>query len=120
MSLLRSSDLAGLLGDEGEEPSPLETLVLNNTGVDDDAAAYISCCPSLRILELGSTKFERETYAYVERMSATVMIAVFCVGEGLFTILDACTSLERLNLTSCRGIDIAHRRNFFEVREYFS
>jgi hypothetical protein len=54
---LISSDLRGLLVDEGGGPSPLEVLILNNTSVDDDAAPFISGCPSLRVLELASTKF---------------------------------------------------------------
>jgi hypothetical protein len=75
-------------------PPALETLVLNNTSIDDDAGAYIACCPHLIKLELESTKF---------------------TSKGLFPILDACTKLEVLNLTSCRGVKLAHRRQFFEV-----
>ncbi|KAI0815192.1 hypothetical protein BC629DRAFT_849886 [Irpex lacteus] len=95
LSYLQSHDLEGLLSDD-EQPSPLEELILNNTGVGDDAAPYISCCSSLRVLELGSTKF---------------------TSDGLFTILDGCPKIERLNLTSCRGIKIAERRNFFQIYE---
>ncbi|KAI0094679.1 hypothetical protein BDY19DRAFT_913980 [Irpex rosettiformis] len=97
LSHLECKDLEGLLPvSDGKEfePSLLEVLVLNNTPVGDSAAPYISCCSSLRILELGSTKFTR---------------------DGLFTILDGCRKLETLNLTSCRGLKIAERRNFFEV-----
>ncbi|KAI0348602.1 RNI-like protein [Trametopsis cervina] len=96
ISSLRSRMLEGLLADDDEQDSPLETLILNNTNVDDAAAVYISSCKSLRILELASTKF---------------------TGDGLNTILDACPMLERLNLTSCRGINLAQRRNFFAAYE---
>ena len=34
---------------------------------------------------------------------------------GLFSILEACSKLERLDLTSCRGIRVVDRRRFFEV-----
>jgi hypothetical protein len=53
---LYSSDLVGLLADAEEQVSPLETLILDNTHVDDDAAAYISACPMLRSLEIAGTK----------------------------------------------------------------
>ncbi len=40
ISSLRSSDLAGLMPTfEDDEPSALQTLMLNNTGVDDEVAA---------------------------------------------------------------------------------
>lgn len=63
ISSLRSRMLEGLLADDDEQDSPLETLILNNTNVDDAAAVYISSCKSLRILELASTKF---TGAFIE------------------------------------------------------
>ena len=37
------------------------------------------------------------------------------LGNGLFPILDACSELESLDLTSCRGINVRERRRFFEV-----
>ncbi|EPQ60876.1 RNI-like protein [Gloeophyllum trabeum ATCC 11539] len=92
---LRSSDLSDLVPwEEGEEPSPLETLILNNTNIDDDAAMYIRSCSSLTILELQGTKF---------------------TSEGLFQIIDHCPKLQKLDLTSCRGISVTDRRRFFEV-----
>jgi hypothetical protein len=58
ISSLRSSDLSGLLADTVEQhPSSLETFVLDNTGVDDEGAVYISSCPMLRSLEVAGTKF---------------------------------------------------------------
>jgi len=36
-------------------------------------------------------------------------------GAGLFPIIDACAQLEKLDLTSCRGVKVVDRRRFFEV-----
>ncbi|TFK57375.1 RNI-like protein [Heliocybe sulcata] len=97
ISSLRSSDLSNLVPlDVGEEPSPLETLTLNYTNVDDDAAAFISSCTGLTTLEVQGTKFTR---------------------DGVFPIIDACPKLQKLDLTSCRGISVTDRRRFFEVWE---
>jgi hypothetical protein len=38
------------------------------------------------------------------------------LGNGLFTVIDACPKLTTLNLTRCRGVSVADRRRFFEVR----
>ncbi|KAF8349903.1 RNI-like protein [Amanita rubescens] len=86
---LRSADLAGLLTDEiNDGGSTLETLILNNTGVDDDAGIYISVCKRLRILAVAGTRFT-----------------------------NACSELESLDLTSCRGINVVERRRFFQIWE---
>jgi hypothetical protein len=42
------------------------------------------------------------------------------LGAGLFPIIDSCPMLERLDLTSCRGVSVADRRRFFEVCFYLS
>jgi len=44
-------------GDAEQGSSPLQILILNNTGVGDEAALYISSCLSLGTLELAGTKF---------------------------------------------------------------
>ncbi|KAH9944443.1 RNI-like protein [Epithele typhae] len=94
---LRSSDLEGLAdADDGEGPPRLTHLNLNGTSVDDTAAPYLSACVDLQTLELGGTK-----------MSSV----------GLFPIIDACEKLEKLDLTSCRGVKVGERRRFFEVWE---
>ncbi|KIJ68247.1 hypothetical protein HYDPIDRAFT_124518 [Hydnomerulius pinastri MD-312] len=94
---LRSQDLAGLLSETAGEASPqLEELILNHTGIDDEAAPFLSCCSSLVTLELACTKL---------------------TSAGVFPIIDACPKLEKLDLTSCRGIKVADRRRFFEVWE---
>ena len=36
-------------------------------------------------------------------------------GAGLFPIIDACTRLDKIDLTSCRGISVGDRRQFFQV-----
>ena len=36
------------------------------------------------------------------------------IEEALFDIVDACPKLEWLNLTSCRRVNVQHRRRFFE------
>ncbi|EGO29367.1 hypothetical protein SERLADRAFT_412899 [Serpula lacrymans var. lacrymans S7.9] len=100
VSSLRSADLRGLLeyndGEDGRRTPTLEHLVLTNTGIDDEAAPYIAACSSLAILELGGTKI---------------------TSAGLFPIIDACPRLEKLDLTSCRGVSVVDRRRFFEVWE---
>ncbi|KIP12014.1 hypothetical protein PHLGIDRAFT_98774 [Phlebiopsis gigantea 11061_1 CR5-6] len=61
---LRSAHLEGLLGETAEESvSPLRELALNNTGIDDAAAPFISTCKSLQTLEVGSTKLTRKPLA---------------------------------------------------------
>ncbi|KAI0669965.1 RNI-like protein [Trametes maxima] len=95
---LRSSDLEGLAHPDGvdEGPPQLTYLNLNNTSVDDTATPYISSCAHLQALELASTKF---------------------TSAGVFPIVDACERLEKLDLTSCRGVRVGDRRRFFEVWE---
>ncbi|KAH9968925.1 hypothetical protein BC827DRAFT_1121860 [Russula dissimulans] len=96
LSYLRSSDLQHLApADPADAACSLRELSLNSTGIDDDASPYISCCPSLEILEVAGTKLS---------------------SEGLFAIVDACPKLATLNLTRCRGVSVADRRRFFEVR----
>ncbi|KAJ3813673.1 RNI-like protein [Lentinula aff. lateritia] len=94
ITTMRSDALAALLPMDGTHPA-LETLVLNNTSIGDDSGAYIACCCDLVRLEVEGTKF---------------------TSEGLFPIIDACSKLQVLNLTSCRGVRIADRRRFFEVQ----
>nr|VWO96676.1 DNA repair protein Rad7 [Ganoderma boninense] len=95
---LRSSNLEGLANPDGPEegPSQLVYLNLNNTPVDDIAVPYISSCVNLKVLELAGTKITK---------------------VGLFHILDACPNLQTLDLTSCRGVKVGERRQFFEVWE---
>ncbi|KAF9270406.1 RNI-like protein [Marasmius fiardii PR-910] len=94
---IRSNDLVGLVAEgQDDTPSMIERLLLNHTGVDDAASASISCCHNLITLELSGTKF---------------------TNDGLFPILDACSRLEHLDLTSCRGVPVWDRRQFFQVWE---
>ncbi|KAF9229497.1 RNI-like protein [Gyrodon lividus] len=94
---LRSQDLSGLMSETMDEGPPrVEELILNHTGIDDEAAPFLSCCSSLVTLEVAGTKL---------------------TSSGVFSIIDACVRLEKLDLTSCRGIKVADRRRFFEVWE---
>ncbi|KAI9445156.1 RNI-like protein [Lactarius indigo] len=99
LTFLRSQDLLYLApGDSEEAACSLQELSLNSTSIDDDAAMYISCCPSLETLGVAGTRLS---------------------SEGLFSIVDACPKLSTLDLTRCRGVSVADRRRFFEVsREY--
>ncbi|KAI9460835.1 hypothetical protein BJY52DRAFT_1185679 [Lactarius psammicola] len=95
LSFLRSQDLLHLAPEDPEEAAcSLQELSLNSTGIDDDAATYISCCPSLETLGVAGTRLS---------------------SEGLFSIVDACPKLSTLDLTRCRGVSVADRRRFFEV-----
>jgi len=97
LSFLRSSDLRHLTpSDPADAACSLRELLLNSTGIDDDASLFISCCPSLERLEVAGTRLS---------------------SEGLFTIVDACPKLAMLDLTRCRGVSVADRRRFFEVWE---
>ncbi|KAJ6574828.1 hypothetical protein B0H19DRAFT_614988 [Mycena capillaripes] len=89
---LRSAHLAGLVDDP---PARLETLILNHTGIDDDAAPFLAVCPALAWLEVAETKM---------------------TSDGLFLVLDGCPRLVTLGLRSCRGVRVGDRRRFFEVR----
>ncbi|KAF7306652.1 hypothetical protein MIND_00456700 [Mycena indigotica] len=93
---LRSQHLAPLVPDDelAEAPSRLETLLLNNTGIDDDAAPFLASCASLRWLEVAETKM---------------------TSDGLFSVLDGCVLLTTLGLKSCRGVRVSNRRRFFEA-----
>ncbi|KDN39873.1 hypothetical protein RSAG8_08524, partial [Rhizoctonia solani AG-8 WAC10335] len=94
---LRSGDLEGLLRiSDDDQPSPLRYLNVARTGVNGDAAMFIAACPKLEILDMSATRFGK---------------------EELFTILDCCPDLVKLDLTSCRSISVPDRRRFFEVWE---
>ncbi|KAJ7900053.1 RNI-like protein [Mycena olivaceomarginata] len=90
---LRSRHLVGLAGDP---PPALETLMLNHTGIDDEAAPFLAACPALAWLEVAETKM---------------------TSDGLFLVLDGCPRLATLGLRSCRGVRVGDRRRFFEAWE---
>ncbi|KAJ7102203.1 RNI-like protein [Mycena belliarum] len=90
---LRSHHLAGL---PGAPPARLESLILNNTGINDDAAPFLSACPELARLEVAETKM---------------------TSDGLFLVLDGCPKIHTLGLRSCRGVRVGDRRRFFEAWE---
>lgn len=70
----------------------LTTLVLNKTDVSDESKSAISTCKALESLFLQDTKI---------------------TSEGLEFIIQNCSNLCVLDLTSCRGVPRAHRRDFF-------
>ncbi|KAH9835617.1 RNI-like protein [Rhodofomes roseus] len=93
----RSAELKGLLQETvADGPPKIQVLLLNNTTVDDDAAPFISACTDLENLAVAGTRF---------------------TSAGLFPIIDACPRLQKLDLTSCRGVRVGDRRRFFEVWE---
>lgn len=97
---LQSLHLSGLLPQDADnQPPRLEQLILNNTGVDDDAAPYLACCSNLVVLELAGTKIS---------------------SGGLFSVIDTCPKLQTLNLTSCRSVSVTDRRRFFEAWKHNS
>ncbi|KAG2146556.1 uncharacterized protein EDB93DRAFT_1337544 [Suillus bovinus] len=97
---LQSLDLSGLLPQDDENKPPrLEQLILNNTGVNDDATPYLACCSNLVVLELAGTKIS---------------------SAGLFSVIDTCPKLQMLNLTSCRSVSVTDRRRFFEAWKHNS
>lgn len=109
---LKSLDLAALMPEKDSlSIAPLCTLLLNKTGIDDDAAPYISSCINLETLELAESKVTGELkYLWnVKKLIQTVK------ENGVMQILDNCPKLSQLNLTGCRGISIVNRRRFFEV-----
>ncbi|KAG9128003.1 hypothetical protein FRC07_006363 [Ceratobasidium sp. 392] len=94
---LRSADLEGLLPNSLDDlPSPIRSLNLARTNVNDEAAIYIAACNQLEVLNVSGTRIGR---------------------DGLFTILDSCLNLHELDLTGCRGVSVLDRRRFFEVWE---
>ena len=112
---LQSSDLEGLANpDDGNEGPPrLTHLNLNNTSVDDTAAPYLSACVHLQTLELAGTKFSSTSLLFPP--STTAGDSGDLIDAGLFPVIDACERLEKLDLTSCRGVRVGERRRFFEV-----
>jgi hypothetical protein len=63
---LRSQDLAALLPvGSDHQSSSLTTLVLNNTGIDDDSVPFISSCPDLQSLEVAGTKLTSTSWKWM-------------------------------------------------------
>ncbi|GJJ73575.1 hypothetical protein EMPS_05933 [Entomortierella parvispora] len=82
--------------DLGTENWVLEELGLDETPIDDDAADTLSRMPSLRRLSLVNTRIGM---------------------DGAKKVIESCPNLASLELTSCRGIPLMHRRTLLrEVR----
>ncbi|KAI5480389.1 hypothetical protein MNV49_000964 [Pseudohyphozyma bogoriensis] len=106
---LQSYHLEGLLPDleppleDFEEESALydgppriQTLVLDSSKITDEAALAIGQCKDLRSLHISETKITT---------------------EFLKEVMRECLKLTTLNLSSCRGVPVTQRRNFFEEWE---
>ncbi|GAA5892521.1 uncharacterized protein JCM6883_007386 [Sporobolomyces salmoneus] len=101
---LDSHHLEGLLepvtfdedGNDHVVPSRLETLVLDSTRIDDRAMIPLGICKKLRALHVAETRISP---AFLD------------------SLLKSCPDLSVLNLTSCRGIPVTQRRNFFDSYE---
>lgn len=97
-----------------EGPPTLEVLTLDNTDLNDDAMPFIAACTSLRTLSLTSTKVTG-MYPPLNQGTHNANGVVTLEGNALFPVIDALPKLSYLNVTGCRGIDVAHRKRFFEV-----
>ncbi|WWC62760.1 uncharacterized protein I303_105357 [Kwoniella dejecticola CBS 10117] len=82
---------------QAEETSPLEHLELPSASIDNTQvfAVALSRFTKLRTLDLSWTTI---------------------TDDDMKVILEACPLLSRVDLTSCRGIDVRHRRNIFKVK----
>ncbi|ELU40537.1 leucine rich repeats (2 copies) domain-containing protein [Rhizoctonia solani AG-1 IA] len=110
---LRSGDLEGLLStSEYDQPSPLRALNVARTGVNGDAAMFIAACPKLAELDIASTRFGSKHHAF--SWNGFGYLREWYLEEELFTILDCCPDLIRLDLTGCRSVPLQDRRRFFE------
>ncbi|BGP31372.1 hypothetical protein JCM10296v2_003136 [Rhodotorula toruloides] len=78
------------------EPPRLRTFVLDSSRITDGSADAISACHELRALHVAETRISTKFLA---------------------TVLSSCPHLSVLNLTSCRGVPVVQRRNFFEAWE---
>ncbi|GAA5906481.1 hypothetical protein JCM6882_004447 [Rhodosporidiobolus microsporus] len=79
---------------EPYEPPRIRSLVLDSSRITDTAAGPISACRDLRALHVAETRISTKFLA---------------------TVLSSCPHLSALNLTSCRGVPVTQRRNFFEA-----
>ncbi|KAL7423048.1 hypothetical protein Q5752_002347 [Cryptotrichosporon argae] len=78
--------------------------------------------PALERLELASASFD-DIDIFAKALRACVNLRSLDVSgtaitdEHLFGILDHCRLLSRIDLTSCRGVNVRHRRNIFKAWE---
>lgn len=99
------------------EPPRLRTLVLDSSRITDNSAGAISACHDLRALHVAETRISSafsHPYCRCARRCLTICLAT---AKFLATVLSSCPHLSILNLTSCRGVPVVQRRNFFEAWE---
>ncbi|ORY78840.1 hypothetical protein BCR35DRAFT_304833 [Leucosporidium creatinivorum] len=84
----------GEAGNTSIDPPRLQTLILDSSKITDAAAGPISECHDLRALHVAETKISTRFLA---------------------TIMASCPLLSNVNLTSCRGVPVTQRRNFFDA-----
>ena len=109
---LQSRQLAqGLL--DGDEDSPLEVLILNNTAVNNDAALAIGMLRNLEELYLEQSRIDGGSLSFDNCIRLTMWRTV----EGMTMIMQGCPNLRVVNLTGCRGIPTRQRRDWFELYE---
>jgi hypothetical protein len=117
LSNLKSSDLEPLFPSESDPSiSPLQVLILNNTGIGDDAAPYVGSCEELETLGVASTRFTSGL-----RFNPPQPVSVLTLASqrmGSFLLLSSCKKLQNLDVTSCRQIPIVDRRRIFEGGRY--
>lgn len=75
LSYLKSPDLEPLFPSESDpSTSPLRVLLLNNTGIGDDAAPFIGSCEELETLGVASTKFTSRGHDFWTSVSISALM----------------------------------------------
>lgn len=95
-----------------------ELHIPNAVLVDHDheglARLLSSECPQLRFLDVSGTNITGES-GLIRSSNRSMSLVANNTDEDMFTILDGCPKLSRVDLTSCRGVNVRNRRNIFEV-----
>lgn len=91
-----------------ESPS-LQTLTLSNTRIDDEHASILAGCSSLRKLYIENSRLSGGFTVLCHKRSMLIR----AIAKGLQIILDSLPDLWTIDLTGCRGIKLAKRRDVF-------
>lgn len=103
-------ELLAELGEATEAPA-LEKLNLANVQLDDELIKMFTVCSNLQSLDLSGTKVTGESLRAGSHLTPSDPAAE----PTAHAFLTACPYLDTLDLTSCRGIPVAARRNFFQA-----